>query len=45
MTFKIRRKKEEEIYGTLVRNSADGIYIASQGGFEYINPAFESLVG
>ena len=45
MTFKMRRKREEEIYGTLVRNSADGIYVVSRGGFEYVNPAFEKLVG
>jgi PAS domain S-box-containing protein/putative nucleotidyltransferase with HDIG domain len=45
MTFKMRRKREEEIYGTLVRNSADGIYVVSRGGFEYVNPAFERLVG
>lgn len=45
MTFKMRRKREEEIYGALVRNSADGIYVVSRGGFEYVNPAFERLVG
>jgi PAS domain S-box-containing protein/putative nucleotidyltransferase with HDIG domain len=45
MTFKMRRKREEEIYGTLVRDSADAIYIVSRGGFEYVNPAFERLVG
>jgi PAS domain S-box-containing protein/putative nucleotidyltransferase with HDIG domain len=45
MTFKTRRKRKEEIYGTLVRNSADGIYVISRGGFEYVNPAFERLVG
>jgi len=45
MTFKTRRKREEEIYGTLVRNSADAIYVVSRGGFEYVNPAFERLVG
>jgi PAS domain S-box-containing protein/putative nucleotidyltransferase with HDIG domain len=45
MTFKMRRKREEEIYGTLFRNSADGIYVVSRGGFEYVNPAFERLVG
>jgi len=45
MTFKMRRKREEEIYGALVRNSADGIYVVSRGGFKYVNPAFERLVG
>ena len=45
MTFKMRRKVEEETYGALVRNSSDGIYIVSRGALEYVNPAFEKLVG
>ena len=45
MTLKLRRKRKEEIFGTLVRDSADGIYVVSRGVFEYVNPAFEKLVG
>jgi PAS domain S-box-containing protein/putative nucleotidyltransferase with HDIG domain len=45
MMFKLRRKREEEIFGTLIRDSADAIYVVSRGGFVYVNPAFERLVG
>ena len=45
MTSKLLRKRKEEIFGTLIRDSADGIYVVSRGVFEYVNPAFEKLVG
>ena len=45
MTFKLRPKREKELYGALVKSSADGIYVISRGRFEYVNPAFERLVG
>lgn len=45
MTFKLSRKREKDLYGTLVKSSADGIYVISGGRLEYINPAFERLVG
>jgi PAS domain S-box-containing protein/putative nucleotidyltransferase with HDIG domain len=45
MTSKLLRKRKEKIFGTLIRDSADGIYVVSRGVFEYVNPAFEKLVG
>jgi len=45
MTSKLLRKRKEKIFGTLIRDSADGIYVVSWGIFEYVNPAFEKLVG
>jgi PAS domain S-box-containing protein/putative nucleotidyltransferase with HDIG domain len=45
MTSKLLRKRKEKIFGTLIRDSADGIYVVSWGVFEYVNPAFEKLVG
>lgn len=35
----------KELYRTLVENAFDGIYISSPHGFEFVNPAFEKLVG
>ena len=32
-------------YSTLVNNAKDGIYIINIEGFEYVNPAFEQILG
>ena len=45
MTSKLLRNRKEKIFGALIRDSADGIYVVSRGVFEYVNPAFEKLVG
>ncbi|HEX2695904.1 MAG TPA: PAS domain S-box protein, partial [Acidobacteriota bacterium] len=45
MTFKMLRKRGEEIFSALIANSTDGIYIISLQGIEYVNPAFEALAG
>jgi PAS domain S-box-containing protein/putative nucleotidyltransferase with HDIG domain len=45
MTFNMLRKKSEELSSTLIANSTDGIYVISLRGIEYVNPAFEALVG
>ena len=45
MTFKKLRKRGDEFFSTLITNSTDGIYIISLQGIEYVNPAFEALVG
>ena len=45
MTFKMLRKRGDEMFSALIANSTDGIYIISLGGIEYANPAFEALVG
>ncbi|TRZ88426.1 PAS domain S-box protein, partial [bacterium] len=45
MTSKLLRKRKENIFGALIRDSADGIYVVSRGVFEYVNSAFEKLVG
>jgi len=45
MTSKLLRKRKEDIFGALIRDSADGIYVVSRGVFEYVNSAFEKLVG
>ncbi|HHD82847.1 MAG TPA: PAS domain S-box protein [Bacteroidetes bacterium] len=38
--------KDSDIeYRTLVENVMDGIYIISLKGFEYVNPAFEQILG
>lgn len=40
------RKEAEKRYRTLVNNAQDGIYIInSKEGFQYVNPAFESITG
>jgi PAS domain S-box-containing protein len=39
------RKRGDEMFSALIANSADGIYIISLQGIEYVNPAFEALVG
>ncbi len=44
MTFKMLRKRGDEMFSALIANSTDGIYIISLGGIEYVNPAFEALV-
>jgi PAS domain S-box-containing protein len=36
---------KKDIYRNLVENALDGIYVVSQEGFEFVNPAFEKLVG
>lgn len=38
-------RQSEEKYRVLGENAMDGIYIISTEGFEYVNPAFEKLVG
>lgn len=38
-------KEKEEKYRSVVENANDAIYILTSEGFEYINPAFEKLVG
>jgi len=39
-------RDSEEKYRTLAENSMDGIYIiSSETGFEYVNPAFEKILG
>lgn len=38
-------KESEERYRSVVENANDGIYIIAPEGFEYVNPAFEELVG
>jgi len=45
MTFKWSRKRGDEIFGTLVENSTDGIYVLAETRFEFVNPAFEELTG
>ncbi len=45
MTFKMLRKRGDEMFSALIANSTDGIYIISLQGIEYANPAFEALVG
>jgi PAS domain S-box-containing protein/putative nucleotidyltransferase with HDIG domain len=45
MTLKMLRKRGDEMFSALIANSADGIYIISLQGIEYVNPAFEALVG
>lgn len=35
----------EEKYRLLAENASDGIYIRSREGFEYVNPAFEDIIG
>ena len=45
MTLKMLRKKSEELSSALIANSSDGIYVTSRGGVEYVNPAFEAMVG
>ena len=45
MTFKMLRKRGDEFFSTLITNSTDAIYIISLQGIEYVNPAFEALVG
>jgi PAS domain S-box-containing protein/putative nucleotidyltransferase with HDIG domain len=45
MTFKMLRKRGDEIFSALIANSADGIYVISLQGIEYVNPAFEAMVG
>ncbi len=45
MTFKMLRKRGDEMFSALIANSTDGIYIISLGGIEYANPAFEALIG
>lgn len=38
--------RESEVrYRTLIENLMDGIYIITSEGFEYVNPAFESITG
>ena len=38
--------KDSDIeYRTLVENGMDGIYIINTKGFEYVNPAFEQILG
>ena len=38
-------KESEERYRSVVENAHDAIYIISQDGFQYANPAFEKLTG
>ncbi len=38
-------KESEERYRGVVENAHDAIYIATQDGFQYANPAFEKLTG
>jgi len=45
MALKTRLGQKEETYAALLQNSADGIYIVSGKGFEFVNPGFEKLVG
>jgi len=38
-------RSKEELLRTLVELARDGIYIISQEGFEYVNPAFSAITG
>jgi len=38
-------EESEKLYRTLVENALDGIYIITPEGFEYVNPAFEKIIG
>ncbi|MEE9389956.1 MAG: HD domain-containing phosphohydrolase [Candidatus Aminicenantaceae bacterium] len=38
-------KESEERYRSVVENAHDAIYIISQDGFQYVNPAFKKLTG
>ena len=38
-------QESEKKYRTLAENAIDGIYIISPKGFEYVNPAFEEILG
>lgn len=38
-------QESKEKYRTLAENAMDGIYIISPEGFEYVNPAFEKILG
>lgn len=38
-------RKSEEKYRILAENAMDGIYLINPEGFEYINPAFEKILG
>lgn len=38
-------RESEEKYRTLAENAYDAIYVLSQEGFQYANPAFEKLTG
>ncbi len=38
-------RESEEKYRTLAENAYDAIYVLSQEGFQYANPAFERLTG
>lgn len=38
-------QESEKKYRTLAENAIDGIYIISPEGFEYVNPAFEKILG
>lgn len=38
-------QESEKKYRTLAESAKDGIYIISLDGFEYVNPAFERIIG
>ncbi|HDS59839.1 MAG TPA: PAS domain S-box protein [Thermoplasmatales archaeon] len=38
-------RESEARYRTLIENLMDGVYIITSEGFEYVNPAFESITG
>jgi PAS domain S-box-containing protein/putative nucleotidyltransferase with HDIG domain len=40
-----RLRQSEEKYRLLAENAKDGIYIHSDSGFEYVNPALETILG
>ena len=39
------RKRAEELFGTLAKNSPVGIYVVQDGKFCYVNPSFQSFTG
>ena len=45
MSFKMFRKRGDEIYRALMENSSDGIAVVRDSRLEYVNPALATLTG